>query len=122
MSDETPPAASNKQGLDIRSTPRDEMGLFPLDTFEYEYPGREILIEFEMPEFTAICPFSDFPDFGTIKLKYVPGSSLHRIEKFETVYQFVSRREDLPRTCRERDTRGCGKGLRSASGRRDRRL
>lgn len=72
MSDETPLAASNKQGLDIRSTPRDEMELFPLDTFEYEYPGREILIEFEMPEFTAICPFSDFPDFGTIRLKYVP--------------------------------------------------
>ena len=25
-----------------------------------------------MPEFTAICPFSDFPDFGVIRLKYVP--------------------------------------------------
>lgn len=48
------------------------MDLFPLDTFEYEYPGREILIDFEMPEFTAICPFSDFPDFGTIRIRYVP--------------------------------------------------
>ena len=25
-----------------------------------------------IPEFTAICPFSDFPDFATLKLKYVP--------------------------------------------------
>jgi 7-cyano-7-deazaguanine reductase len=25
-----------------------------------------------MPEFTAICPFSDFPDFAVIRLKYVP--------------------------------------------------
>ena len=62
----------NLQGLDIRSTPREEMELFPLDTFRYEYPGKEIWVEFEMPEFTAICPFSDFPDFAVIKLKYVP--------------------------------------------------
>ena len=62
----------NLQGLDIRSTPREEMELFPLDTFRYEYPGKEIWVEFEMPEFTAICPFSDFPDFAIIKLKYVP--------------------------------------------------
>ncbi|MEQ1762958.1 MAG: preQ(1) synthase [Pyrinomonadaceae bacterium] len=62
----------NLQGLEIRSTPREEMELFPLDTFRYEYPGKEIWVEFEMPEFTAICPFSDFPDFAVIKLKYVP--------------------------------------------------
>ena len=66
------PSASNQQGLDIRSTPREEMNLFPLDTFEYEFPGREIWIEFDIPEFTAICPFSDFPDFGKIELKYIP--------------------------------------------------
>ena len=72
MSDRTSAAASNLQGLDIRSTPREEMDLFPLDTFPYEFPGSEIWVEFEMPEFTAICPFSDFPDFGVIRLKYVP--------------------------------------------------
>lgn len=65
-----PPA--NQQGLDIRSTPREEMNLFPLDSFKYDYVGREIWIDFTIPEFTAICPFSDFPDFATIKLKYVP--------------------------------------------------
>lgn len=64
--------ATNQQDLDIRSTSRDEMNLFPLDTFEYEFVGSEIWIDFEIPEFTAICPFSDFPDFATIKLKYVP--------------------------------------------------
>jgi 7-cyano-7-deazaguanine reductase len=62
----------NQQGLDIKPTPRAEMGLYPLDTFAYEFPGSEIWIEFSMPEFTAVCPFSDFPDFGTINLKYVP--------------------------------------------------
>ena len=65
---------ANQQGLDIRSTPRSEMNLFPLDTFEYEFVGREIWIDFEIPEFTAICPFSDFPDFAVIKRKYVPNT------------------------------------------------
>jgi 7-cyano-7-deazaguanine reductase len=62
----------NQQGLDVRSTPRAEMQLFALDTFAYEFPGREIKIDFEISEFTAICPFSDFPDFATIRLQYVP--------------------------------------------------
>ncbi len=69
---ETPLAPANQQGLDIRSTPREEMELYPLDTFPYEFPGREIKINFEIPEFTAICPFSDFPDFATIRIEYVP--------------------------------------------------
>ena len=63
---------ANQQDLDIRATPRDEMKLHPLDTFPYEFPGREIQINFEIPEFTCICPFSDFPDFATIRLEYVP--------------------------------------------------
>ena len=63
---------TNNQGLDIRPTPRDEMNLYPLDSFAYEFPGKEIWVEFEIPEFTAICPFSDFPDFGVIRLRYVP--------------------------------------------------
>jgi 7-cyano-7-deazaguanine reductase len=62
----------NTQGLEIRSTPREEMNLYPLDTFAYEFVGREIRINFEMTEFTAICPFSDFPDFATLRLEYVP--------------------------------------------------
>jgi 7-cyano-7-deazaguanine reductase len=65
-------APVNQQGLDIQSTPRAEMQLYPLDTFAYEFPGKEIKIDFEITEFTAICPFSDFPDFATIRLKYVP--------------------------------------------------
>lgn len=70
--EESPLAPVNQQGLDIRATPRDEMNLFPLDTFAYEFPGREVKIDFKITEFTAICPFSDFPDFATISLEYVP--------------------------------------------------
>jgi 7-cyano-7-deazaguanine reductase len=72
MLDEVNVPPANQQQLDIRSTPRAEMELTPLDTFEYEYAGKEIWVEFEIPEFTAICPFSDFPDFAVVRLKYVP--------------------------------------------------
>jgi 7-cyano-7-deazaguanine reductase len=68
------PSPINQQGLVIESTPRAEMNLFPLDTFAYEFPGKEIKINFEIPEFTAICPFSDFPDFALIRIEYVPNA------------------------------------------------
>jgi len=59
-------------GLVVEETPVDAMDLPALDTFEYKYAGKEINISFTCPEFTAICPFSDFPDFATIKIDYIP--------------------------------------------------
>ncbi|MFN0088140.1 MAG: preQ(1) synthase [Blastocatellia bacterium] len=67
-----PGEVSPGQRLEIRSTPPREMNLFPLDTFAYEYPGRRIEIQFTSNEFTAICPFSDFPDFATLHIRYSP--------------------------------------------------
>ena len=72
MSEQVKLQPENLQNLNIKPTPREEMGLYPLDTFAYEFVGSEIWIEFDMPEFTAICPFSEFPDFAIIRLKYVP--------------------------------------------------
>ena len=59
-------------GLVIEETPPEALNLAPLDTFAYQYKGKEIRINFACPEFTAICPFSDFPDFATINIEYVP--------------------------------------------------
>ena len=61
-----------QSGLIIEETPLEAMNLPELDTFEYKYAGKEINISFTCPEFTAICPFSDFPDFATLKIDYVP--------------------------------------------------
>ena len=36
------------------------MHLYPLDTFAYEFPGKEIKIDFEIPEFTCVCPSQTF--------------------------------------------------------------
>src|ERR1700730_9818513 len=62
-------------GLAIEETPTEAMNLPGLDTFEYKYRGKEINISFTCPEFTAICPFSEFPDFATIKIDYIPNTS-----------------------------------------------
>ena len=59
-------------GLIVEETPPDAMNLPALDTFDYKYEGKEINISFTCPEFTAICPFSEFPDFATIKIDYIP--------------------------------------------------
>jgi 7-cyano-7-deazaguanine reductase len=59
-------------GLVVEETPAEALDLYPLDTFEYKYVGKATAISFTCPEFTAICPFSDFPDFATIKIDYVP--------------------------------------------------
>ena len=59
-------------GTQIEETPPEKMDLYPLETFDYKYKGKETRISFTCPEFTAICPFSDFPDFATIKIDYIP--------------------------------------------------
>ncbi|MFH0766270.1 MAG: preQ(1) synthase [Calditrichota bacterium] len=43
-----------------------------LETFAYEYPSRRIEVEISTDEFTAVCPYSGLPDFGTIYILYTP--------------------------------------------------
>ena len=43
-----------------------------LESFENRTLVRRYTIEFTCPEFTCICPRSGFPDFATIRIKYVP--------------------------------------------------
>lgn len=44
-----------------------------LETFPYEYPEREVEIEVLTDEWSCVCPFSGLPDFGTLRVRYVPG-------------------------------------------------
>ena len=66
------PMKLEHSGLVIEETPPEAMNLPDLDTFEYKYKSKETNISFTCPEFTAICPFSDFPDFAIITIDYVP--------------------------------------------------
>jgi 7-cyano-7-deazaguanine reductase len=43
-----------------------------LETFLYEYPAREALVEIETDEWSCVCPFSGLPDYGTLAVRYLP--------------------------------------------------
>ena len=43
-----------------------------LETFPYEFPGREAEVVIATDEWTCVCPFSGLPDFGTLTVSYVP--------------------------------------------------
>ena len=43
-----------------------------LETFPNPKPERDYTIHFECPEFTCVCPMTGQPDFGTIRIRYVP--------------------------------------------------
>jgi 7-cyano-7-deazaguanine reductase len=43
-----------------------------LETFPYEYAGKDIVVNIDTDEFTAVCPWSGLPDFATIRIEYIP--------------------------------------------------
>ena len=43
-----------------------------LETFPNPRPDRDFEIVIECPEFTSVCPKTGLPDFGTIRIAYVP--------------------------------------------------
>lgn len=43
-----------------------------LEVFPNPHPNREYEIEHICPEFTSVCPITGQPDFGTIRIVYVP--------------------------------------------------
>jgi 7-cyano-7-deazaguanine reductase len=44
-----------------------------LETFPNPQPGRDFEIAISCPEFTSLCPKTGLPDFGEIRISYVPG-------------------------------------------------
>lgn len=44
-----------------------------IETFPNPQPGREYEIDIHCPEFTSMCPKTGLPDFGEIRITYVPG-------------------------------------------------
>ena len=44
----------------------------PIETFPSPRPEREFEIAINCPEFTSVCPKTGLPDFGEIRITYVP--------------------------------------------------
>ena len=43
-----------------------------LEIVDNEYSDRDYVINISIPEFNCVCPKTGLPDFGTIKINYVP--------------------------------------------------
>ena len=44
---------------------------------------RDYVIDFSIPEFTCLCPISNFPDFATIRIRYVPAESIVELKSLK---------------------------------------
>jgi 7-cyano-7-deazaguanine reductase len=91
-----------------------------LETFPNQFPDREYEIEISCPEFTAVCPLTGQPDFGTILITYVPAATCIELKSLK-LYLFGYRDrgifyehsintilDDLVAACRPRRMRVVG--------------
>ena len=79
--------ASETAGLTLLGSPARSRFDTPdsaiLEAFANPHPGRDYVITFEHPEFTSLCPMTGQPDFGTIRLRYVPGERCVESKSFK---------------------------------------
>lgn len=92
-----------------------------LETFPNQFPGRDYEIEITCPEFTAVCPKTGQPDFGTIVITYVPDASCVELKSLKLyLFDFRDRGifyehsintilDDLVKACRPRKMRVVGR-------------
>jgi 7-cyano-7-deazaguanine reductase len=59
----------------------------PLETFPNPRPEREFEIAINCPEFTSVCPKTGLPDFGEIRITYVPGDTCVELKSLK--YYFI---------------------------------
>ncbi len=58
-----------------------------LETFSNTHPGRDYTIVHTCPEFTAVCPKTGQPDFGTIRISYVPKAACVELKSLKLYLQ-----------------------------------
>ena len=60
-----------------------------LESLPYEGEGQ--LVTYDTEEFSAVCPFSGLPDFGRLKIRYVPDGKIVELKSLK--YYIVSFRQ-----------------------------
>jgi len=85
-----------------------------LETFPNPRPERDYVIETRFPEFTSLCPKTGLPDFGEIRITYVPDQACIELKSLKyyllgfrdrgIFYEHVTNRilDDLVAACRPR--------------------
>ena len=62
-----------------------------IETFPNPRPGRDFEIAIDCPEFTSVCPKTGLPDFGAIRISYVPGDRCIELKSLK--YYMISFRD-----------------------------
>ena len=80
-------------GLDQELPSKGEEAIDPscLLTFQYEYPNQHSQVEIDTDEFTAVCPWTGLPDYGVLRISYVPGDSCIELKSLK--YYLLSYRD-----------------------------
>lgn len=81
------------QSLDTKILAKGEEAIDPgcLLAFPYEYPHQPSKVTIETDEFTALCPWTDLPDFGEVTITYTPASLCVELKSLK--YYLVSYRD-----------------------------
>lgn len=58
-----------------------------LEAIPYQNKAQNTRVEISNPEFTSLCPKTGLPDFGTIRIKYLPDK--HIVELKSLKYYFL---------------------------------
>jgi 7-cyano-7-deazaguanine reductase len=58
-----------------------------LETFPNPHPQRDYQIQHVAPEFTSVCPKTGQPDFGTIRLTYIPDKTCVELKSYKFYLQ-----------------------------------
>ncbi|MSQ05857.1 MAG: NADPH-dependent 7-cyano-7-deazaguanine reductase QueF [Dehalococcoidia bacterium] len=59
--------------------------------FQYDYPQQESQVTVDTDEFTAVCPWTGLPDYGTLHISYVPAHSCIELKSLK--YYLLSYRD-----------------------------
>jgi 7-cyano-7-deazaguanine reductase len=62
-----------------------------LDAVPNDNPQRDYEIQFTIPEFTCLAPDSGFPDFATIRIRYIPDQ---RLVELKSLKLYINRFRD----------------------------
>jgi len=58
-----------------------------LETFSFESPGSGLTVDISTDEFTAVCPWSGLPDFGTVTIRYLPKAKVLELKSLKLYLQ-----------------------------------
>src|SRR5579872_1110880 len=87
LTDEERAREAQEKGGAGREDPRIRKAARELVAFPNAYPDRDYVVRIECPEFTAVCPMTEQPDFGRIDIEYVPDGKLLELKALKLYLQ-----------------------------------